>query len=97
MATKTSSRGKKEQYTKYKSEKRWEKNKLLKMQRHIKEHPNDSVTLKKLEHMNFKYSRRIPGEHKPPESKRIKCFSERKYVPKSVMERLNAVWVWNVS
>ena len=97
MASKTSSKGQKDQYAKYKSEKRWEKNKILKMQRHANKHPNDTITLKKLEHMNFKYPRRIPGDHKPPEAKRIKCFSERKYIPKSVMAQLNDIWVWNVS
>lgn len=97
MATKTSTKGRKDQLAKYKSEKRWEKNKILKMQRHVKNHPNDSVTLKKLEHMNFKYSRRIPGEHKAPPAKKIKCFSERKYIPKSVKELLEPLWAWNLS
>jgi hypothetical protein len=96
MASKTSSKGQKDQYAKYKTEKRWEKNKILKMQRHVKNHPNDTTTLKKLEHMNFKYCRRIPGEHKPPEAKKIKCFSERCFIPKSVAEQINAIWVWNV-
>jgi hypothetical protein len=96
MASKTSSKGQKDQYAKYKTEKRWEKNKLLKMQRHAKSHPNDTVTLKKLEHMNFKYCRRIPGEHKPPKAKRVKCFSLRKYIPESIQKQINDIWVWNV-
>jgi hypothetical protein len=97
MASKTSSKGQKEQYGKYKSEHRWEKNKLRKMQKHAKNHPNDTVTLKKLEHMNFKYCRRTPGEHKPPEAKKIKCFSERKFIPESIQKQINDIWVWNVS
>lgn len=96
MATKTSSKGQKDQYAKYKSHNKWEKNKILKMQRHAKEHPNDTVTLKKLEHMNFKYARRKPGDHSAPPAKRIKIFSERCFIPKSVREQLEAIWVRNL-
>lgn len=41
MASKSSSTGQKEHYKRYKAENRWEKNKVARLERHMKKFPED--------------------------------------------------------
>ena len=90
---KKSSKSDQEHFKSYKGENRWEKNKLRKLTRHCKYHPEDEQASKVLEKGRFNYTRNSFKNSKAV-AKVVKLkdlpMDERKSISEQMLELINS-------
>lgn len=92
MAKKGSSKHQQEEYKKYQSENRWERNKRRRLARHVMRHPEDKNAVKVLDE-GFNYTRNS-FKHQKQESQKIKLkqlpVDQRKTLEEQLKELIDS-------